>query len=43
MAEPRKDGRKCILIRGNILDEDRRYVGSSGGEMCVFGQGVWKS
>lgn len=40
MAEPRKNGRKCILIRGNILEEDGRCVGSFGGEMCVFGQGV---
>lgn len=40
MAEPRKDGRKCLLIRGNILEEDERCAGSSGEEMCVFGQGV---
>lgn len=39
MTEPRKDGREC-LIRGNILEEDERCVGSSGEEMCVFGQGV---
>lgn len=38
--KPRRDGRKCILIRGNILEENGRCVGSSGEEMCVFGQRV---